>query len=145
MDNAGILARVAGIRSSFNNNFENPWFFMLLEGIPIDPILLKDIRDFIRIDEVWAVDEERAAEGIRYLEIFLLTLRRYLLPCIKERLRISNLKPESLVRDPDQLAIRKLVAYSVPLKVDILEDLVKSFKRELGLEAAKVVMEEISA
>jgi hypothetical protein len=145
MDNREILARIAGIRSSFNDNFENPWFFMLLEGIPIDPILLKDLRDFIRIEEIWAADENRATQGIRNFEIFILTLRRYLIPCIKERLRISNLKPESLVRDRDQLAIRKLVAYSVPLKVSILDDLVKSFKLELGAETGEIVMEEVSA
>ena len=145
MDNAVILTRIGYLRSTFDTNFENPWIFLLLEGLPLDPILLKEIRDFLRIHEPWAVDEQRAFEGLRNLEIFILTLRRYLLPCIKEKLRISYLRPDSLVRDPDQRAIRGLIAYTMPYKVAILDDMVRAFKKDLITAKAERFMTEFSA
>ena len=132
MDDHELLERIAEIRSCFTNNFENQWFFMLVEGIPMDPLLLREIRDFLKIDEAWAVDAGRAREGVRNLELFLLTLRHYLLPGLKETLRISPLRPEMMIRDRDQRAIRALVAYSIPLKIALLDDLVKSFKCALA-------------
>ena len=131
MDNRKLLERVADLRYTFEKNFENSWFFLLLEGIPVDPLLLKDIRDFLKLDESWAITETRAREGIRNLELFILTLRHYLLPSIKERLRISPLKPDTMIKDPDQRAIRALVAYSMPLKIELLEEQVKLFKKYL--------------
>ena len=127
-----MLIWVGRLRAAFNDNFENNWFFILMEGIPLDPIVVKEIQDFLRIDEDWAVDEKRAIEGINNLDTFIDTVRKYLLPNIKERLRISNLKPENRVHDRDQVAIRRLVAYALPLKIQILDDLVREFKKKLN-------------
>ena len=131
METNDLLKRIAQIRTTFEGNFENPWLYMLLEGIPLDPILLKDVRDFLRLEEEWAVDESRAREGVHNLELFIQALRHYLLPCIKEKLRISPLKPETMISDRDQRTIRELVAYSVPIKVSLLEDQVKAFRLDL--------------
>jgi hypothetical protein len=131
MEPNDLLKRIAQIRISFEGNFETPWLYMLLEGIPLDPILLKDVRDFLRLEEEWAVDETRAREGVHNLELFTQALRHYLLPCIKEKLRISPLKPETMISDRDQRTIRELVAYSVPIKVSLLEDQVKAFRLDL--------------
>ena len=123
-----LLRRIADLKSTYEKNFENPWFFILLEGLPVDPLLLKDIRDFFKLDETWAITETRTREGIRNLELLIITLRHYLLPGIKERLRISPLRPEMMIKDRDQRAIRALVAYSIPLKIEILDAQLKSFK-----------------
>ena len=122
---------MAALKDTFERNFEIPWFLALLEGVPVDPLLIKDIRDFFKIDESWAVTEARTREGIHNLELFILTLRHYLLPCIKEKLRISPLRPEMMIKDRDQKAIRSLVAYSMPLKIAILDEQLKSFKEFL--------------
>ncbi len=122
---------MAALKETFERNFEIPWFLALIEGLPLDPLLIKDIRDFFKIDEAWTVTETRAREGIHNLELFILTLRHYLLPCIKEKLRISPLKPETMIRDRDQKAIRALVAYAMPLKITLLDEQLKSFKRFL--------------
>ncbi len=132
MESLELLSRIAQIRVTFDDNFENPWGYMLIEGIPLDPILLKDIRDFLRLEEVWAVDEHRVREGIQNLELFVLTLRHYLLPYIKEKLCISPLKPETMISDRDQRAIRALVAYSIPIKVTLLEDQIADLRRDLA-------------
>ncbi|MBN1685878.1 MAG: hypothetical protein JW852_04440 [Spirochaetales bacterium] len=131
MNNNELLRRMADLKNTYEKNFENPWFFILIEGLPVDPLLLKDIRDFFRIDESWAITEARTREGIRNLELFIITLRHYLLPSIKERLRISPLRPDMMIRDRDQRAIRALVAYSVPLKIEILDAQLKAFKNFL--------------
>ena len=131
MENQQLLRRIATIRSCYTTNFENQWFSMLVEGLPIDPQLLKEVLDFLKIDEAWAVDNGRALEGVRSLELFVLTLRHYLLPTLKERLRISPLRPDMMIRDRDQRAIRALVAYSIPVKIELLDDLIKAFKDAL--------------
>jgi hypothetical protein len=93
--------------------------------------MIKDIRDFFKIDESWAITESRAREGIHNLELFILTMKSYLLPFIKEKLRISPLRPDMMIADKDQRAIRSLIAYSMPLKITLLEEQVKSLKRFL--------------
>ena len=144
MDNRDLLIWIGRLRTTFNDNFENNWFFMLMDGVPYDPIALKDIRDFLRIDEAWAIDEKRAAEGVSNIEGFIEAIRKYLLPCIKEKLRISNLKPENMVHDRDQVAIRQLVAYALPLKIKLLDELVMGFRRKLGESLASGATPAIS-
>ena len=129
MNSRKMLAMISELRHIFEKNFETPWFFALLEGLPVDPLLIKDIRDFLKLDESWAVTEARAREGIRNLELFVLTLRHYLLPSIKERLRISPLRPDMMIRDRDQRTIRALIAYSMPIKIEMLEEQLKAFKK----------------
>ncbi len=145
MDSRDLLIWIGRLRTTFNDNFENNWFFMLMDGVPLDPIALKDIRDFLRIDEAWAINEKRAADGIRDIEGFIETIRRHLLPCIKEKLRISNLKPENKVHDRDQVAIRQLVAYALPLKIKLLDELVQGFRRKLDESIAPSATPAITA
>lgn len=129
-----LLSRIDQLRLAFEVHFENPWLYMLLDGLPVDPALLKDVRDFLHVDDEWGIDETRAREGVRSLELFIQALRNHLLPCIKEKLRISPLKPEAMIDDPDQRTIRGLVAYSLPIKVALLEDQVKALRRDLEPE-----------
>lgn len=146
MDNQQLLKRVAEIRSCYTAHFENQWFSMLMEGIPVDPQLLKEVQDFLKIDESWAIDDRRALEGVRRLELFVLTLRHYLLPSLKERLRISPLRPDMMVRDRDQRAIRALVAYSIPIKIELLDGLTRAFKNALvGAVKSKAAVVEATA
>ena len=139
MNDAELLRRMTALKETFERNFEIPWFLALLEGLPVDPLLIKDIRGFFKINDSWAVTEARAREGIHNLELFVLTLRHYLLPCIKEKLRISPLRPEMMITDRDQKAIRALVAYSMPLKITMLDEQLKSFKQYLDGQAAQAV------
>ena len=138
MDNSELLKNLTEIKNAFEANFENPLFLSLLEGLPIDPLLLKDIRDFFKLEETWAITEERTRDGIRNLELFIITLRHYLLPCIKERLRISQLRPDMMIRDRDQKAIRALVAYSIPIKVELLDEQIKTLKAFLDSSAGEL-------
>lgn len=145
LDDKNLLIWIGRIRTAFNDNFENNWFWILIDDVPLDPVVLKDIRDFLRIDETWAVDRKRALEGIKYLELFIETIRKFLLPCIREKLRISNLNPQNRVMDRDQKAIRGLVACALPLKVKILEDLVQGFRRELEEPTEQAAASTVSA
>ena len=72
MNNGELLRRMAALKETFERNFEIPWFLALLEGLPVDPLLIKDIRDFFKIDQSWAVTEARSREGIHDLELFIL-------------------------------------------------------------------------
>ena len=119
------------LRAYYKTHFENTWFYILLDGLPLDQILLRDIRDFVKIHEDWEMSDQRITKGIRDLEIFITTLRNYLLPYLKEKLRISYLKPESRVRDRDQLAIRRLMAYAIPITVRELANLAGQLKAQL--------------
>ena len=120
------------LRAYYKTHFENTWFYILLDGLPVDQILLRDIRDFVKIHEDWEMSDQRITKGIRDLEVFITTLRNYLLPYLKEKLRISYLKPETRVRDRDQLAIRRLMAYAIPITVRELANLAGRLKTQLN-------------
>ena len=139
MNQPELMRSYYKLRSFYESHFEHSWFHMLMEDIPVDPTLLKDIRDFLRIREDWQLDEARARKGVTDLEAFLLTLRQWLLPAIRERLRISFLKPDTVIRDRDQLAIRNLIAQAIPLNIESLEAMTKEMDAALKDEKAAVI------
>ena len=128
MDQSGVIRSFFGLRSFYQTHFEHTWFQILLEDVRMDPLTVKDIRDFLRIDETWQLDESRVKKGVQDLESFISTIRQCLLPFIREKLRISYLKPENVIRDKDQFTIRNLIAQAVPMNLSQLEALTQDLK-----------------
>ena len=83
MNTRELLSQLGELKYIFEKHFDHPWFFALLEGIPIDPSLIKEIRDFLKLEESWAITESRSREGVRNLELFVLTLKHYLLHALR--------------------------------------------------------------
>ena len=65
-------------------------------------------------------EEWQIYQAVLELETFVLAVRRWLLPVLRERLGISWLFPGRRVRDRNQAMLRKLVAITFPYNLERL-------------------------
>ena len=104
----------------FDGYFDQNWFILLLEELPIKSSTLAEIRELFDYDSPILFDAKKVYERIPVLEGFVNQLRHYLLPCLREKLGISGLLPKKIIRDKGQLLLRKFIAYTFPSNLDKL-------------------------
>ena len=128
MDQPAVSRAYYQLRRFYSSHFEHSWFQILMEDISMDPLVVKDVRDFFLLTESWQLNVDRIAKGLKDLDAFLSAIRQYLLPSLREKLRISYLRPDTVIRDKDQFTIRTLISQAVPINVKRLELLTKDLK-----------------
>lgn len=117
---ADLLRLIAQVRDIFENHFDRTWFSVIIDGLPIDFRTVREIRQMVRLTALYPGEEWRVWQGVLELETFILTVRRQLLPVLRERLGISWLFPGRRVRDRHQILLRKLVAITFPHNLERL-------------------------
>ena len=122
-----ILKLIAQVREIFENHFDRTWFSLILDGMPIDLRTVRDIRSLISVTGIYPGQEWHLYQGVLELEVFCNTLKRLLLPVLKERLGISWMRPLR-VRDPQQYILRKFVAFTFPYNLERLRRLTQELK-----------------
>ena len=130
---AEILKIITELRDVFENNFDRTRFSLILDGIPIDLRTVRNIRELVSLTSLYPGEEWQILRGIQELEAFYVTVKRFLLPVLKERLGISWLLPQSRVRDPHQYILRKFVAFTFPYNLERLRRLTTKLKSRLLL------------
>lgn len=130
-ENPEILRLIGELRDVFENNFDRTWFSLILDGIPIDLRTVRNIRELVSLTSVYPGEEWHILRGIQELEAFHATVKRFLLPVLKERLGISWLLPQKRVRDPHQYILRKFVAFTFPYNLERLRRLTEKLKAAL--------------
>jgi hypothetical protein len=128
-----ILSAIREVREVFEAFFDRTWFSVILEGLPIEHGTLREIRDLISLRTLYPGDEKAAYMGVLELSSFIAHAKRFLLPVIRERLGISYLHPQKLVRDRQQLVFRCFVAYTFPFNLDRLQTSTERLKAILLL------------
>jgi len=128
-----IIELIGDLREVFENNFDRTWFSLILDGIPIDLRTVRNIRDLVTRTSIPPGDEWQLMRGIEELEAFHATVKRFLLPVLKERLGISWLLPQRRVKDPHQYVLRKFVAFTFPYNLERLHRLTLRLKARLLL------------
>ena len=128
-----ILRLICELRDVFENNFDRTWFSLILDGVPIDLRTVRNIRDLVSITTLYPGEEWQIMRGIEELEAFSATVKRFLLPVLKERLGISWLFPHKRVRDPHQYIVRKFVAFTFPYNLERLRRLTQKLRSRLLL------------
>ncbi len=123
-----ILKLIAEVRDVFENHFDRTWFSLILDGLPIDLRTVRDIRSLVSVSEIYPGEEWHLYQGVLELEVFCNTLKRLLLPVLKERLGISWLRPVWQVRDPQQYILRKFVAFTFPYNLERLHRMTQRLK-----------------
>ncbi len=123
-----ILALIGELRDVFENNFDRTWFSLILDGIPIDLRTVRNIRDLVSLTSIYPGEEWQIMRGVEELEAFHSTVKRFLLPVLKEKLGISWLFPQRRVRDPHQYILRKFVAFTFPYNLERLLSLTLKLK-----------------
>ncbi len=128
-----ILALLGELREVFENHFDRTWFSLIIDGVPIDLRTMRDIRDVVSLTTVYPGEEWQIYQGALELETFCQTVRRFLLPVLKERLGISWLFPARRVKDTRQYIVRKFVAFTFPYNLERLRRLTQRLKAALLL------------
>jgi hypothetical protein len=130
-ENADLLGLIAELRDVFENNFDRTWFSLVLDGMPIDLRTIRNIRELVSLTSIYPGEEWQILRGVQELEAFHATVKRFLLPVLKERLGISWLLPQKRVRDPHQYILRKFVAFTFPYNLERLRRLTQKLKSRL--------------
>jgi len=133
IEEAEILRLIGELRDVFENNFDRTWFSLILDGIPIDLRTVRNIRELVTLTSVYPGEEWQILRGIEELEAFHDTVKRFLLPVLKERLGISWLLPQKRVKDSRQYILRKFVAFTFPYNLERLRLLTRRLKVRLLL------------
>ena len=131
--NSEILDCIRRIREVFQQHFDRAWFGVLMDDVPMGHRTLREIRNLTLFDTIYPGDEKEIHEGLLELEEFVMTVRKYLLPLIREKLGISKLHPRALVRDRNQYLLRRLLAYTFPYNVERLSELTHELRGRLSI------------
>ena len=125
---AEILGIIAELRDVFENSFDRTWFSLIIDGMPIDFRTVREIREMVSLTTIYPGEEWQLFQGVQELETFHTTVKRFLLPVLRERLGISWLFPHKRIRDPRQVILRKLVAFTFPHNLERLRRLTETLK-----------------
>jgi hypothetical protein len=128
---AEILRIISEVRDVFENHFDRNWFSLLIDDMPIDPGMVREIRRLVSLKNIFPGEEWQIWQGVQALSDFVLLVKRFLLPMLKERLGISSLIPARRVGDPTQLIIRKFVAFTFPYNLERLKVLTEKLRAHL--------------
>ena len=128
---AEILGIIGELRDVFENNFDRTWFSLIIDGMPIDFRTVREIREMVSLTAIYPGEEWQLYQGALELETFYRTVKRFLLPVLRERLGISWLFPHKRIRDQRQIILRKLVAITFPYNLERLRRLTETLKARL--------------
>ncbi len=123
-----ILRLIGELKNVFENHFDRTWFSLIIDGMPVDVRTVRYIRELVSLTSLYPGEEWQLWDGILELETFHLTVKRFLLPVLKERLGISWLFPQKRVRDTQQYILRKFVAFTFPYNLERLFRLTQKLK-----------------
>ena len=126
-----LLKLIGELRDVFENHFDRTWFSLIIDGMPIDFRTVRDIRGLVSLTSIYPGEEWQIFQGVQELETFHRTVKRFLLPVLKERLGISWLFPQKRVRDAQQYILRKFVAFTFPYTLERLRRLTQKLKSSL--------------
>ena len=126
-----VLPVIRTIRQVFEDHFDRTWFSVVVDGLPIDFRTIRVIRGLVALESVHRGDEWFIYEAVLELERFVVLARQYLLPVLKERLGVSGLVPDRMVRDRTQYILRRLVVYTFPFNLQRLSELSRILKDRL--------------
>ena len=128
-----LLAIIGKIREVFEDHFDRTWLAIIIDGLPIDFRTIREIRLLVSLQSIHPGDEKTLYQAVSELEQFIIHVRRYLLPGLKERLGVSGLMPKKIVRDKQQFLIRRFVAYTFPYNLERLSHLTFELKTHLHM------------
>ena len=129
--NERLLPVIRKIRRVFEDHFDRTWFAIIIDGLPIDFRTIRIIRELVGLESIHVGDQWFIYQAVVELNRFSLLIRKFLLPVLKERLGVSGLIPDRIVRDRYQYILRRFVAYTFPYNLERLEALTVELRTHL--------------
>jgi hypothetical protein len=126
-----LLGIIKELRDVFENNFDRTWFSLIIDGMPIDFRTVSEIRELVSLTAIYPGEEWQLYQGVQELETFHRTVKRFLLPVLRDRLGISWLFPQHRIKDPVQIIVRKFVAITFPHNLERLRRLTAKLRVRL--------------
>jgi hypothetical protein len=105
------------LKRLFESHFDQNWFILLLDELPIDSNTMTELREIMRHESTLVFEPSEVYDRLPILEGFVTTLARYLLPCLREKLGISGFIQNRKYRDKGQILLRKFIAYTFPFNL----------------------------
>ena len=131
IDDPQLLKLIHITRDLFENHFDRTWFSLIIDGLPIDFRTVREIRELVSMESIHPGDERVIYQGVLELEQFVRHVRQFLLPDLKERLRVSCLFPDRMVKDKTAYIIRRFVVYTFPYNLQRLANLAGELRSHL--------------
>lgn len=119
-----VMSHILRIKEVFELHFDRSWLAVVIDELPLENRTVREIREFLSITETEAENEARILAGLDALRRYIWTLKRHLLPRVRELLGVSAFCGENRVRDRSQYVIRSLTAFALPYNLAKLESLV---------------------
>jgi len=85
-NNETLLPVIRKIRQVFEDHFDRTWFSIIIDGLPIDFRTIRIIREMVTLQSVHVGDEWFIYQAVVELSRFILLIRKFLLPVLKESL-----------------------------------------------------------
>ncbi len=107
---AELLRLIAQLRECFENNFDRTWFSVVIDGIPVDPRTVREIRLMVSLRTLYEGEEHLLWQGVAELETFIAAIKRFLLPVLRERLALPPVSPQIVVSEANRDDLRAVLS-----------------------------------
>ena len=126
---ADITSRIIDeLRELFYGHFDNYWFISLLEQNAFDTGRLRAIHSLLEIQSVYNTERIIFIDGMDAFQEIILTSKRYLLPALRDKLKISGFYKNNTGTRDDRV-MKSMFSYTFPHNLKRLEELLDELKR----------------
>lgn len=126
-----VQMRLEALRDHFDTYFDRGWLAMLIDDLPLESSLVRQIRAMLAISAVYPENLREIAYGVQRIEELVTELRRHLLPVLRDRLGVSGF---SRVRGAaiDDRVYRQFLCLTFPHNLERLEALNDALSDAVG-------------
>ena len=119
------------LREIFSRSIDSGWFAVIAENSALVFGNVRLIRDFVYHQPGQSCTADEAADRLNDLEDLIRKTLEHIIPVIKEKLQISSLAPDDMVKNLDERLLRRFVAYTLPHNLKELMRLIDLIRLEL--------------
>jgi hypothetical protein len=119
------------LEESFNTSFNQAWFHALAENSHIDEGLIRQVEDFFIMKDSFESDSGKILEIVVIIEDIVSLVRRFMLPRLRDKLRVSGFYRGNDSLAPDLRIKYRFIAYAFPHNIRRLAEIAERIKSAL--------------
>ncbi|MBN1649341.1 MAG: hypothetical protein JW874_14990 [Spirochaetales bacterium] len=116
------------IRDIYNDFFNKSYLSGIIEELPVDKSKMHSLYHLLNTAYFSSEDTKPLAEAVIYLDYFIAVMSNYLLPDLKDYLRISGFFPD-MKRGSVEYVLKSFICYTFPTNLEKLKDLTDELKQ----------------
>jgi hypothetical protein len=130
---AAVLTVVREIERIYRANFDQSWFVLAVDGLPVDVRNTRDVHLLFQLDSLRPGDELIIQGAIRELDALAAATRTYVLPNLRDSLGISFFSNRRDGWNEQEYLVRQFHAYTFPHNLARLQELVDELRMLLDM------------